>query len=299
MDDSFSSTLGEQFESLWYQAVDFLPRLAIGAIVFVLAVGIAAWAGKLLDRKLKNRMDDPLLASFISKVAKGTVIVAGLLLALQIFGLGGIATGILAGAGLSAFVIGFAFKDIAENFLAGIILAFNRPFDIKDTVTVKEFTGQVLSLDLRTTKIKTADGKDIYIPNGLILKEPVINFTRDGLLRIEFVVGIDYDNNIDDAIRLITETLNNTEGVLQDDPPYATVQELATNTVNLKVYFWINTFDYKKGVNLLRGGVIKSVNNALLEGGFSMPANIQEIKIYKNDQPIPIKIEGDGQSSKE
>ena len=200
--------------------------------------------------------------------------------------------GLLAGAGLSAFVIGFALKDIAENFLAGIILSFNRPFRLHDTIMVDGYIGRVISLDFRTSNIKTFDGKDIYIPNAIILKQSLTNYTRDGLIRLEIVVGIDYDDNIKAAERVILDTLIEIDEVLKDNPPYAIADELATSTVNLRIFFWADTKDYKKAINLLRGKVVRAVKEALLANGFGLPADIQELKIYKSEKPFPIKISG-------
>ena len=98
--------------------------------------------------------------------------------------------------GLSAFLVGFAFKDIAENSLAGVMLAFNRPFNVNDSIQVKDHMGRVMELNLRTTRIKTYDGKDIYVPNSVLLKESVTNFTRDGFIRQDFLIGIDYDAHL-------------------------------------------------------------------------------------------------------
>ena len=108
---------------------------------------------------------------------------------------------------------------------------------------------------------------------------------------MDLIVGIDYNDNIQDAINLIEETARGIEGVLQRDPPYATVDELGTNTVNIKVFFWTETDDYKKGVVLLKGSIIQAIKKALLEKGFGLPANIQELKLYDYQKNIPIRIE--------
>jgi small-conductance mechanosensitive channel len=286
----FMEQVNEAMRQYWQVFLDYVPLMGLGLIVLVIAFLIAGWVSSILKRNLNKSMDDPLLVRFLSRVTKIALILVGLLLALRIMGAGGVAAGLLAGAGLSAFVIGFAFKDIAENFLAGIILSFNRPFDLNDTVTVEGYTGQVISLDFRTSQIKTFDGKDIYIPNSILLKQPVTNYTRDGLIRLEFIVGIDYDDNIAEALKLISDTLLEEEEVLKDNPPYAIVDQLATSTVNLRIYFWADTTDYKKGVNLLKGRVVGAVKEALLDKGFGLPADIQELKIYKSDDPFPIRV---------
>lgn len=283
-------------QNYWERFLEFFPLLVAGLLVLIISIFIAGWISASLYKYLKKHMDDPLLVRFLSRIVKGLIIVIGLFLALQISGFGGIATGLLASAGLSAFIIGFAFKDIAQNFLAGIILSFDRPFHLNDTVSIVDFVGHVTSLDFRTTKIKTFDGKDVFIPNATILKEPLVNYTRDGLIRVEFTVGIDYGDDIQAATDLIIDTLLNFDEVIKDDPPYAIVDELATSTVNLRIFFWTHTYDYKKGINLLRGKIIKTVKEALLDQGFGLPADIQELKIYKSEDPIPIRLYGENGS---
>ena len=112
-------------------------------------------------------------------------------MALNVLGFSGIVGSLVGAAGVSAFIVGFAFKDIAENFLAGVILAFNRPFHIDDTVQIKDLVGHVVALNLRTTLMRTFDGKHIFLPNSMVLKEPLINYTRDGDLRMDFLLTVE------------------------------------------------------------------------------------------------------------
>lgn len=136
-------------------------------------------------------MDDPLLADFLSKTVKAVILIAAGLIFLKTIGLGGTAGSLLAGAGVGAFILGFAFKDIGENFPAGIMLAFNRPFKVGDVVSLEGIEGKVSTMSLRYVHIKTADGRDIFIPNASIIKKPLINLTIDGDLRFDFTLGFD------------------------------------------------------------------------------------------------------------
>jgi small-conductance mechanosensitive channel len=149
-----------------------------------------------------------------------------------------------------------------------------------------------MSLDLRTTHLRTFDSKDVYIPNGIILTTPVTNFTRNGLIRMDFIVGIDFNDDIEKAIGLIESTVRRIEGVQRENPPYAAVDELATNTVNLKVFFFTETDDYKKGTVLLKGKVMQEVKKALLDQGFGLPANVLELKMYDHQQHLPVELTG-------
>jgi small-conductance mechanosensitive channel len=274
----------------WERFLFLLPNLLLAFLIFFVALWLAGKVKALLDARLSASAHDRITGQYIALVSKWAIIMVGLLLVLQTLGLTGVAGGLLAGAGLSAVVIGFAFKDIAENFLAGLILAFNRPFEINDTIEVEDVTGKVKALHLRVTHVLTFESKDVFIPNSTILKSKVTNLTQNGLIRMDFVVGIDYNDNVQEAIDLIERTALGVEGVLQKDPPYATVDELGTSTLNLKVFFWAETDDYKKGVVLLKGRIMQAVTRALLENGFGMPANIQEIKLYDYQKDVPVRL---------
>lgn len=247
--DISDSTAGlmDVVNEYWERFLFLLPNILLALLIFFIALWLAGKVKAVLDGRLSEKAHDRITGQYIALVSKWAIIIVGLLLVLQTLGLTGVAGGLLAGAGLSAVVIGFAFKDIAENFLAGLILAFNRPFEINDTIEVEDVTGKVKALHLRVTHVLTFDSMDVYIPNSTILKSKVTNLTHNGLIRMDFVVGIDYNDNIQDAIDLMERTALGVEGVLQKDPPYATVDELGTNTVNIKVFFWTETDDYKKG----------------------------------------------------
>ena len=184
--------------------------------------------------------------------------------------------------GASAVILGFAFKDIGENFISGIILSFNRPFNINDTVSIGDIFGRVKSMEFRYTKLKTFDGKDVYIPNSDVIKKPVFNFTEDGYFRMDFMVGIAYENDIDQAKKIILDTMNSHPLSLKDEDrePFVMTDELGVNSVNIKVFFWVAAEDYRRDALMIRSEMIDQVKINLLTNGISMPANIQELKWY-------------------
>ncbi len=286
--------LEKYWENLWL----FLPKIVLAIGVLIIAFIVARRIKKIVQNRTSKRLDDPLLAKFISKVFQWTILVLGIAIAMQIVELGGIARGLLTSAGITGIVLGFAFRDIGENFLAGVLLAFSRPFNVGDTVQSDSIKGVVKTLDLRNTHIRSFDGKDIYIPNAMILKNPLLNYTRDGLLRFDFVVGIDQGDDANQARALISKNLDNMDGVLNEPAPFVTVEELATSTVNLRVYFWVNLFEYKESVLELKTNIINQTKETLMDEGFSLPADIQELKIYKEENPIPLKLQSDLYSKK-
>ncbi len=271
----------ENIVSYYDQFVALLPRLLVGILIFAALYFIAGQVKKLAQKRLTARMDDPLLAKFLAGNIRTGIILVAVLFFLQIVGLGNIAIGLLSTAGVGAFVIGFAFKDLGENFLAGVLLAFNRPFKVGDVVQLDGTEGSVVGLNLRTTQIKTFDGKDVFIPNANIIKKPVINYTIDGFLRLSFLVGLDYGSDFNRAIQTVQDTLKQIPGILQEKKqPMVIITEPATSTLNLTVFFWIDTYNPEISGLKVKSEVINRVFNALNTAGFYLPADIVELKNY-------------------
>ncbi|WP_298348674.1 mechanosensitive ion channel family protein [uncultured Dokdonia sp.] len=287
-----TTTIPEAFKNAADNFIEQLPQITTGILIIVIGVLIAGWIGRFARKRISERTDDPLMSKFLGTAIKYLVIVITIMLALRAAGLGGVATGILTAAGASAVVLGFAFKDIGENFIAGIILAFNRPFDVDDTVMVGSNIGKVKTLDLRYTKLKTFDGKDVYIPNSDVLTEPVTNYTEDGFYRWDFVIGIAYEDNIEGAKETVLRALEDEPNVINDDvhENFVIEDELATSTVNLKVFFWVDTKDFRKQAMITKGNVVRKVKEALEDNGYYMPADIQEIKLYGGVKEFPLSF---------
>lgn len=286
-----SETITEAFRQFYNNFIEQLPGIGLALLIIILGVLIGIRLGKFSTRRISARTSDPLMSRFLGKAIRFLVIITAIMLALKAAGLGGLATGILTAAGASAVVLGFAFKDIGENFIAGIILAFNRPFDVNDTVEIGDNFGKVKALEFRYTKLKTFDGKDVYIPNSDVLTEPVTNYTEDGFFRWSFIIGIAYEDNIDGAKQTVMEALRKDPMVIEDEDHqnFVIEDELATSTVNLKVFFWVDTKDFRMQAMITKGNVVRNVKEALEDNGYYMPADIQEIKLYGREKDIPLR----------
>ena len=261
----------------WRQFVLLVPRLIFAVLIVTAAGFVAGQVARLINKRLINYSSDPLLVSFIAQIGKWVLMLAGLMLALSVLGFSNLAGGLIAGAGVSALVIGFAFKDIGENFLAGIIMAFNRPFHVKDTIGVDSYMGKVVALGLRSTRIKTADGRDVYIPNSIMMKSTLTNYTADGQVRLDFTIGIQYSADLQQASRIILERISGIEGVDTRQGPFCTIEEFTAAAATLHVYFWTHTYDYTLNTITLRTQVMQQALDALKENdipamGFPKPA---------------------------
>lgn len=287
-----TETIQNSLESYYDEFLQVLPRIALGILVVILGVLLAQLLTNFYKRRFQQKSEDPLMSRFLAQAVKIVLIIIAVMLALQVAGLDGIATGLLTAVGGGAIILGFAFQDIGKNFLAGIILAFNRPFNINDTIKVDDIFGKVKELNFRYSHIKTFDGRDIYIPNSDVLTKPVENYTADGFYRVEFIVGIGYEDDIEAAKQVIQNILDKNTEIIRDvlHENFVIEDQLAASTVNLKVFFWVDTFDYRRASMVLRGMVIRQVKEELFNKGFNLPADIKELKIYGTEDAIPIKF---------
>jgi small conductance mechanosensitive channel len=296
-----TETIQISLENYYEEFLKVLPRVALAILVIILGVLLAQLLTNFYKRRFQQKSQDPLMSRFLAQAVKIILVIIAIMLALKIAGLDGIATGLLTAVGGGAIILGFAFQDIGKNFLAGIILAFNRPFNINDTIKIENIFGKVKELNFRYSHIKTFDGRDIYIPNSDVLTKPVENYTADGFYRVEFTVGIGYEDDIVAAKKVIQDILDADTEIMHDveHENFVIEDELAASTVNLKVYFWVDTFDYRRASRVLRGMIIRQVKEELFEKGFNLPADIKELKIYGTEDAIPIKFRNSPEFPKE
>lgn len=268
------------WDSIQHWAIIFV--LSLGAFMFFLF--LSRKSKSYLERRLTLRMEDDLLARFLSGIFGTLVVIVGVMVVLRIVGLTGVVTSVLAGAGISAFIIGFALKDIGENFLAGILLAFKRPFKVGDIVDVGGVSGQIISLNLRDTQIKTGNGKDVFIPNSILIKNPLVNYTIDGFLRYGFVVGLDYGSDYHGALEVIKNAMIGIPGIVVKRRKITVrVIELAESTLNIEVNYWVDTLDHSIPDADVKSAAILRVLIALEKAGYNMPAKIIELKTHKGE----------------
>lgn len=295
------TSVDQAFTDFYYSFIEQLPQIGMGLLIIILGVLIGIYVGRFVKTRISARTKDPLMSAFLGKAIRILFVVIAIMLGLRAAGLGGIATGILTAAGASALVLGFAFKDIGENFIAGIILAFNRPFNVNDTVEIGDNFGKVKTLEFRYTKLKTFDGKDVYIPNSDVLTKPVTNYTEDGFFRWDFIVGIAYEDDIEGAKKIIMQALRSEPNVIEDElhENFVIEHELGVSTVELKVFFWVDTTDYRRMALITKGEVIKRVKESLEQSGYYFPADIQELKLYGKENNFPVRMENGENKNKE
>ncbi len=265
------------FENLLAQAVLFLPKLAVAIVVFVVSLYVAKLAEKAVARALKLRHTDPELSILLSRTLRWSVIVFGTVVALQQVNFD--VSSFIAGLGIIGFALSFAFQDIAKNFIAGVLLLIQQPFDIGDGIELAGVGGTVVDIEVRSTTLRTWDGKQVIIPNADVYAATIINFSRSPRRRIEIEVGVAYDTDLDKATAVLLETVAGLHGVPDDPAPQVIFKTFADSSINGTVYFWIRTADIS--VLEAQNSAVKAIKSAFEREGIEIPYPVQTVLLEK------------------
>ena len=227
-------TLSGMGESLLARA----PYVLIALIVFggFLVAGRVV-RGVVYAAGQRTRLDVT-LADLLGRLTSFVLAVLGLFVAAVIIFPAFKPGDLVAGLGITSVAIGFAFKDVLQNFFAGVLILWRRPFVVGDQIRAKDYEGTVEEITVRSTRLKTYDGERAVLPNGDVYTSAILVRTAYDKRRVRFTVGIGYPDSIEEARGVIHRVLKETEGVLDDPGPWVYVTELAPSSVNFTVYFW-------------------------------------------------------------
>jgi small conductance mechanosensitive channel len=271
---------------LWRDVIRSLPFIVLGLLILALSMGAGMLATRLARPFLRRRIRTKLLQNVIARGAGVLVFLCGAYIILRVFGLTQLALTLVGGTGLIGLIVGIAFREITENFLASIFLSMQRPFETGDLVEVSGETGYVQQLNMRTTILMTLDGNLIQIPNASVYKNNLRNFTTTSDRREDFLVGIGYDDAISEAQEIVRKVLADHPAVLNDPEPSVLVDSLGRSTVNIRVYFWLN--GRKHSWLKVRSSVIRLVKRALQKHGISMPDEAREV-VFPQGVPVTVR----------
>jgi small conductance mechanosensitive channel len=258
--------------------IELLPSMLVAIVVFMIFWFIA----KLSRRSIKNltkRQQSRNLGLVLARISQGFIILIGTFIALAIVIPSFKAGNLIELLGVSGVAVGFAFRDILQNFLAGILILITEPFTINDQIVFKEFEGTVEDIQIRATKIRTYDGRRIVIPNAELFTNSVTVNTAFEKRRLEYDIGIGYGDDIAQAKQIILEVLANNQNALQDPPPEALVVDLAGSTINIRARWWINS-PRRTDVLDAQDKVLTELNNKLVAAGIDLPFPTQQILFH-------------------
>ncbi len=225
-------------DNLWTTISQTWLLVVIAIVIVVVFSLLARLFNTHSEMLLSPLVANALLRSVIGSLIGSLLFVSGLLAALKVLDLTQIVLSILGLAGIVGLAVGFAFRDIAENFIASVLLGMRRPFQVGDFVQVAGQAGLVQTLNTRATVLVTLDGKHVRIPNSTIFKEILVNSTASASTRSTYQLVIPYEASTAAALEAITESLQGLDGVLENPPARALVESLEPNGVKLQAYFW-------------------------------------------------------------
>lgn len=259
-----------------------LPGLIAALLLLIFFVFISRFLTKFSHRLWSYRIENPFLLTTIAKLSLLPVYLLMFYMILLTMGMKNLATTIIGGTGVLGLVLGLAFKDIAENFFSGILLATRSPFTKGDLIQVGDIKGIVQNLNMRGTTVMDPDGTLILIPNSTVVQSVVYNISANPKTRTSFTVGIGFENSISEAQKIILQVIASTERVLKDPPPLVMVDQLGTSSVSLRIYFW---FDMTNASLIgVRSRVMSACKEALLAAGVRLPDDHKEFLITDASQ---------------
>ena len=251
-----------------------LPAIVVAIVVFLLFWLVAKGVRSFVHRVTPGPKDSN-IGIVLGRLAYAGLVLLGLFVALTIAIPSLQFSAIFAALGLGGVAIGFAFQDIFQNLLAGILILLREPFREGDEITSGNYTGTVEAIETRATFIRTYDGRRVIIPNSQIYTDPVEVITAYNRVRSQYDVGIGYGDDIDEAKKIALETVKGIEGVMKDPAPDVLTWDLAGSSVNLRVRWWSDPT--RANVVQLRDAVLRKVSQALLSEGIDLPFPTQQI----------------------
>ncbi|MBD2515898.1 mechanosensitive ion channel family protein [Nostoc sp. FACHB-973] len=273
------SALWDRVQGMINGFIVLLPNIVLALIVFAIFFAVARAIKRVVKRLTRDRHQARNLGLVLGRLAQGTILLIGLFVALSIVIPTFRAGDLIQLLGISGVAIGFAFRDILQNFLAGILILLTEPFQINDQIVFKDFEGTVENIETRATTIRTYDGRRIVIPNSELFTNSVTVNTAFDSRRLQYDVGIGYGDDIDRAKELMLEALHNVPEILKDPAPDVLLMELAESTVNIRVRWWINP--PRRADDLAsRDKVLSTIKKTLVENGIDLPFPTQQILFH-------------------
>ena len=256
-------------------AARFAPVIGFALLVLLLFLGLSWLVGRwdsMFSRLTSNRFVQDMLQSGV-RIA---LVLTGVVLALHIADATAIAGALVGTAGIVGIAIGFAFKDLVENYMASVLLSLRQPFEPNDHVDIDGFEGKVVRLTSRATVLMTLDGNHIRIPNGRVFKAVILNYSRNPWRRFDFTIGIAADADLAEAQDVGVRVLQRMPGLLEDPAPSSSVVEVGDSSMPIRFFGWVDQEVTSFG--RARSEAIRLVKEAIEAAGIELPEPIYRIR---------------------
>lgn len=261
----------------WLDAfINMIPNMAVTLLLLIIFLVLARLGSKLFIKLFTKASKNEALGHLFSTFVYAAILGIGFFIMLGVLGLDKALTSLIAGIGVVGLVLGFAFQDIAADFISGAILAFRRPFKIGDIIEVKDIMGTVSRTDLRVTVVETFQGQEVYIPNKDILQSAIYNFSVLEKRRIDIAVGVSYAEDLDKVEDVVLSTIKNLDGVIDKDLMVFDYAEFDSSSINFNIRFWIE-YPGGPGYFTMKNKAIKAIKSAFDEHDITIPFPIRTL----------------------
>ena len=290
--------LYERFLEALEQMQDKLVHLLANSPLLLVAVLIvlgAFWLGGVISRRMRvlTRISrsNPYMAGLLRSTVRSLIGLAGVLVALDILNATSLVGAVLGSAGVVGLVLGFAFKDIAENYIAGVLLSLRQPFAPGDSVRIDSYEGKIIALNSRTTILMTGEGNHLQLPNSLVFKSVLLNYSRNPQRRFEFQVIVGSHASLHTAMDIGIAALATVEGVLPHPAPNALILNLGNDGVTLQFTGWID--QTRNDLARTRSEAMRRLRRQLREADIASPEPVQRVLVLRHDEaPSPLPENG-------
>lgn len=246
-----------------------LPQLVLALVVLVLTWGIAHLVRSIVQRFAKQARVRPSLVALFATLAGVLVWIFGILVALAVLLPGVTAGSLITIVGFGSVAIGFAFKDIFENFLAGVLIMMRRKMRIGDHIECEEVEGRIEQITLRETYLRRLDSQLTIVPNSYLFKNPVRIITDADLRRHEIIVGIAYGSDLDQAAEVMSSAVKGLSLVNPARPVEVFAREFDDSSINFTVRWWSGSKQVE--MHRSRDQVVRAIKRALDSAGIVIP----------------------------
>ncbi len=256
-----------RFEEYGARFLEYLPVGLIGLLFLLITVGVARWVGKWEPGRRFGL--SPLAWSLVYRCLQVLLVLIGLVVTFDLLGVTSLVGAVLGTAGVAGLAIGFAFQDIIENYLAGVLLSVRQPFRVNDVVAIEGHEGRVVRMTARELVLFTFEGNHVRMPNATVFKNVLVNYTLNARRLVAFEVGVGVEEDLARVQSLGTDTLAAMSGILDDPPPFARIVTLGDSSVTVRYHGWVDQgeVDFSKA----RSEAVRLVKAALDEAGVEMP----------------------------
>ena len=271
IDDSLSTIeiLINQLQNMWEGTVQLLPSLAIAIVVLTITWLIARFASGIAERLTAKTSMRKSLQELIETLVRLTIWLVGLMASLTILLPGLTPSSLVAGLGIGTVAIGFAFQDIFENFLAGILIMVREKMRIGDYIECEGIEGRVEQISLRESHIRLLSNELTVVPNSILFKNPVRILTDADQRRHEIVAGVSYDSDLEQAQEVIREAVKSSDHVDVERGIDVYAREFNSSSVDFTVRWWSGA--QRRDMHQSRDSVIRSIYAALNKAGIEIP----------------------------